>query len=370
MKPHPFIIESPERANEWVDACVRSLNCPPAEAAAILAGICGFPSWDVMIHMIRSMPPSRYDEELNPKKLKIRHQIYIDVLTIDFAFDPHFGRYLIQHLSPSSKKQFRPFSIDTTNMHGPRDPDVLNLQDLLHMSEQDEESLAGTLKLLLGEECPDGVSLSDIEDIVRSMKPVHPWVWFNIFTSLGWDIPEDTYKDEPERYQPAFLINDPKYGMVPVYLSPICRTPYDHNDTAANTAMRESLSHFTSVSQRSQGGFGKSALLLWGFPLAKQINGEDYCHLGMVLRDGEWKEILWNEHVTSFSKLFEINATVGKIDDGHPELVDKDRRFFSAINRHMAGMDDPDASRSGWKYFTTGTLSGWEQVQYYNERMN
>lgn len=61
MGHEPFVLASVDRAQAWVDSCAKSLEVPPEKAASMLAGMCGFGSWDVMTYAIGSMPPSPRD---------------------------------------------------------------------------------------------------------------------------------------------------------------------------------------------------------------------------------------------------------------------------------------------------------------------
>ncbi|KSQ21763.2 hypothetical protein APB26_32815 [Pseudomonas aeruginosa] len=330
----------------------------------MLANLCGFASWDLMSHTISTTRPSQPDEQLPKSSLHRRHERYISVLTEVFTFDPLFARYLIQHLSPSSCRQFKPFSIDQSQMHGPRDTKGINIAEMADVLgvDFDDATFAESVKRLLGDDLPTGFNFSNLEDSIRALRGVESWPWFNIFMSLGWGPVDESYNEEPTEGEPAFLIADQVHGIVPVFLSPFCRTPNDHNDTGAEASMQRALASYTIG--RASGVFGNSAYLLWSFPLSKEIKGTHYCHLGMILRDGEWREALVNEHVDSFSKLYSLNTKIFSIEDGHPELGDSGQRFFDSINRHMAGMDDPGAPKKGWRFVEVGSFSGWTQRQY------
>lgn len=367
MSEHTFVMPSSDRAHQWVDACSRSLDCPAEEAAAMLANLCGFPSWDLMIHTISATRPSQPDEQLPKSSFNRRHARYVAILTSVFAFDPLFGKYLVQHLSPSSCRPFLPFSIDKAHMHGPRDTSRINIAEMAEMLgiDFDDASLAETAKMLFGDVLPDDIDYKNLNDSLRSLRGVEAWPWFNIFMTLGWGPLDGTYNESPEEGEPAFLIDDQVHGKVPVFLSPLSRTPNDHNDKAAEASMSRALDAFNAG--RAGGKFGDTAYLLWSFPMTKEICGVHYCHIGMLLRDGEWKEALLNEHVESFAKLFRLNAQLSSIEDGHPELADQGQKFFISVNRHMAGLDEPGAPEKGWKKFETGSFSGWNQVQYLHE---
>ena len=365
MSNQTFILPSPDRAQQWVDACSRSLGCPAEEAAAMLANLCGFPSWDLMVHAISTARPSQPDEQIPKSSLNRRYDRYVATLTSVFAFDPLFGKYLVQHLSPSSCRPFLPFSIDKAHMHGPRDTSGVNIAEMAEMLgiDLEDSAFAESAKRLFGDVLPEDFDYGNLNDSFRALRGVGAWPWFNIFMSLGWGPIEESYNESPAEGEPAFLIDDSVHGKVPVFLSPFCRTPNDHNDKGAEASMARALDAYKAG--LADGKFGDTAYLLWSFPLTKEIGGVDYCHLGMLLRDGEWKEALLNEHVNSFEKLYKLNAQISSIEDGHPELVDQGQRFFTSVNRHMAGVDEPDAPKKGWKELTGGSFSGWSQTQYY-----
>lgn len=355
MSDTVFVIGSSDRATQWVDACARSLACPREEAASMLAGLCGFATWDVMLDQMNRLRPSPCDEHLPPAELKRRHARFIKALTEHYAFDPAFSAYIVLMLSPSSEKPFRPFSIDTQKMHGPRDLESgITLADLI--PDIEGMDLEGALEGMMGEPLPDGMTLDDIQSVLRLSGEVEAWAWFNLVENLGWNVIEETYDDEAQLGEPAFIVDDVVHGHVPVFLCAAQRTPQDWSDHACETAMD------TCLKAHQAGNYGDSAYLIWKGPLYKVIGGEFYCHLGVILVDGKWKDVLLNEHVDSFAKLHSLNAEIVTLDDGHTQLIDPESRLFRAIVQMLAGYGEEGAPTDGWTQLCVNSLSGWQQV--------
>jgi hypothetical protein len=364
MSNEKFIIKDLARANDWVSIYSSSTNTSAYESAVILSNICGFSNWDLMASEITTNKPSAYDERLSKKDLRQRLLEYRKRLVEIHAMDPGFARYIIGHLSPTSDKPLRRFSLDTENMHGPRSDDGLNIADLIdEFGMNDSDSMEKFAKEMLGDSLGEDFDFSNFEDRLRLSGQIHTASWFNILAGLGWKpIDDESYNEKAEFGTPSMYLNDEAHGRIPVYLFAASRTPYDHEDTAANHAMNVSLSNFQSLSNK-----GDTAYLLWKHPLRKVINGKSYCHLGMMLYQNHWKPALVNLNCTSFGKTFELNETLDSVDSEPSNLVDDHEAVFMSITKHLGGMDEPDAPSTGWKKVEGTSPSGWSFVMIHHE---
>lgn len=354
-----FVLQSLERAQGWIDAYSVSTGATAHESASTLSHICGFSSWDEMAHAISTLRPSLPDNAIGKKSVKQRHRVFRKRLIDIHAMEDSHARYIISHLSPSSEKAFKRFSLNLEKMYEPSDAGGLNLMEMFEaFGMDDQESFAKASKEIFGDVMPEGYDFSNFEDRLRLSGGIEPACWFNILTSIGWNVLDDESYDEEAAFgSPSMLIDEPDLGIVPVYLCAASRTPYDHEDGAANSMMKAALDDMRRNWPNSKTGY-----ILWKNPLSKQINGRHYCHLGMILYDNEWREALINQHADSFGKMYKQNESLVNIDLPPSSLEDKDKILLTSIIRHLAGMDEPDAPRTGWKSMEVSSPSGWTSL--------
>lgn len=323
----------------------------------MLAGMCGFIEWAHLVDSIGKRRPSAPDEAISPGIVKRRHKAYREFLVNVFAMSPQSARYLVMHLSPSSSKPFAPISMDRDIQHGPLEDDT-DLGALFEsMPDPNSKEFADIMRRMMGDSLPPDFSFDNFEDRMRLSGDVFPHAWYNLFRHQEWDIIEDSYDENAELGEPSMVAQDSGIGFVPIYLTAVVRTPYDRLDTAADLAM-QAVAEDMELSE-----LGDVALLLWKWPLAKTINGNDYCHIGMAYQEGQWRELLINIDCTSPAKLLKLNGGVADINDGCEALIDKGRALTMAIlfNIHEVEPEDMDkisvteiASASGWSSIMLG----------------
>lgn len=306
MELEQFIFPEVDRAQQWVDICAKSLNITRVDAAIILSHLCGFPSWDHMVQCIGREPPSACDEAIEETRKKSRKTRYIKLLTTGFALDKKSGTALIENLSPSSSKPFKVFSLDVPELkvsrekqdaeRGDRQESEDGVAELMRMLDgqmepsevkrlldkitRQEDEYAETIEFgkilstLAAGDDPESAYLSNFLSSVRLRGDTHPDRWFNILSHLGWNISEETFDEEADLGEPAFIAMDDELGEVPIYLCSAVRSPYDDSDEATCLAMDLCLNDFLT------GEYGGTALLIWRGPAYRKIRKKLYCHIG------------------------------------------------------------------------------------------
>lgn len=353
MELERFIFSEVHRAQQWVEACARSLNIARVDASIILANLCGFPSWDHMVQRIGIEQPSPCDEAIEEKQRKSRKSRYIKLLTTGFALDKKSGSLLIENLSPSSSKPFQVFTLDVPELKVSHEKSNPESGD---RDESDDETIDfGRLVAQLLEDSPGG-GLSNFLNSARLSGDTQPDRWFNILTFLGWKIPEETFDADADLGEPAMIAMDDELGEVPIYLCSTVRSPSDEDDEAADLAMTMCMNDYL------YGDYGGTALLIWRGPAYKKIRKKLYCHIGMIAWDEEWIEILVNRDCTSPAITFKRNCELETINTGHPELIDEDNFLFDQIVHHLAGVGDPETPTNNWHAIKSKTPTGWTHM--------
>lgn len=353
MELERFIFSDVTRAQQWVEACARSLNIARVDASIILAHLCGFPSWDHMVQNIGIVPPTACDEAIEEKQRKSRKARYIKLLTTGFSLDKDSGSHLIENLSPSSSKPFKVLALDVPDLKVSREKENPDASDRGEDEESGENIDFDRLLEHLAGEGFDHETMSDILNSLRLSGETYPDRWFNILTYLGWNIPEETFDEDAELGEPAMICLDDELGEVPVYLCATVRSPYDDGDETTALAMTMCMNDF------DYGEYGETALLIWSGPAYKKIRKKYYCHIGMMAFDGEWIEILINKDCTSPGITFNRNCTMETINSGHPDLIDEDKFLFEQIVHHLAGLGDPTVPQGNWHGIKSKSPTGW-----------
>lgn len=349
-----FVPENQKIAILWVNVVSSSLGIDKAEAAAMFANLCGFPSWEILMSNIGSIEPSQYDEHCSVDIVQTRLAFYVDVLVSVFGMHQDFAQYLVDHASPSSKTKPKKFSISRDQLYEPGDPSSVNFREMARMAGLDSEdkmheAMEEFAKMALGDDVPEDFSFDDFADRLRVSKPVEPSDYYNLATSLDWDTIEDTYNEEYVYGEESFWLTDDRGIDIPVYLTSLVRTPLDTSDDMANEVM-------SIVAEHSLQECGSNrALLFWGSPVMKQVSDCWFVHYGVYLKNGEWREFLLNES-TTIEGLFKQNFE--DIDCPDSIYEDKHRQLAIAFQKMLSGIEQGKPIKAA----EIGTLSGWNQL--------
>lgn len=274
MSRDPFVMPSMERARRWVELCSEGMGCSPEESAQILAALCGFGSWEVMAYGIETLPPSVPDEHLAPEQYMDRLLSQMTTLFTLFDFESSAVIKLLRNLSPSSNRPYNQFEAETSDE--PANADIENLRS----------NVFETYGLLEAE----NTEAEEVESFIAPIDPVREGIaavlgrdteyvnWIGIFACLGWEC--EIRQDEPGIDEPSYLIHDPKFGAVPIYVAPAVFPPRMENDHPM-FAVRRLIRTICVGDNAASGEYSSAvALLLMSWPLVKEIDGLIYCHLG------------------------------------------------------------------------------------------
>lgn len=346
MGHEPFVLASVDRAQAWVDSCAKSLEVPPEKAASMLAGMCGFGSWDVMTYAIGSMPPSPRDEELAPNEYQERLAGQLRFLVRDHELDPAAAIHLLVALPPMSGRPFSGFDLDAPQAYKPEHLLVLR-NFAVECSLEFEEHAPGFFDSGINLQ---GLSLADPvrADIAIALSGrTVPEAWLYILEALGWqyDFSED---DHPDLDEPSFTVFDPVLGDVPVYLSSIARSPVFDEEAEADRGQRVQralcVGDFTSHwKDRSS-----VALLLHRWPVVRAVNDLVFCHLGSVYieNSNSWRDLLFTLGTSSLHELIELNAAAKDFPDQWPGLADTDENLSHLACICLSGLDPFEVDES------------------------
>lgn len=334
MNEEPFVLSSSDRALAWVDVCCRVLGATKEDTAGMLATLCGFGGWDIMMYAIDSLPPSKVDEKLSTFDLDSRLRRHVLTLVNAYDIDPIFAATLVNKISPTSGKPFEPFSLDD---HATVRSSVEALKSVfLDIAEGDEE-LAGV------EITPDEFHTFPVPNRFAQVLPLSgdpdPYQWVGIFEYLGWEF--ELIEEFPDVDQPSFIVRDSILGKVPVYLTTWTGPP-PQGDSEIDPTIRLQRSLVAGDFVQNRSKTGKAALLLNRWPQVKVADdSETLCHLGSIYvsQKNEWKCLLFNRHCTSVTELISRNAAVIDIAVGARNLEDVDSEFSNLATIFLSGYD-------------------------------
>lgn len=332
MSAEPFIMRDEDRALEWVRVFSDSCSVPNEFAAALLASLCGFGSWDVMMFAIESMPASPCDESLPPYQVHQRHLRYIEIMIHDHAIGVPVAHAVAAQISPSSGSPLTRI-------------DALGLLDMLE-DEADEMDL-------------DGFEIGELFASVSSdaglyvMMPLTSELnltWTRVFDYMGWD---HTYlfNDHELTGTPSFVLHDPTEGSAgfPVYLAHSIPPPSFNLQISDFPTPRHRqcacLGDFvTDWAGEGSPGF----LLLSAYPQIAQLKGKYYCYIGQmyVHASGIWVDLLLNKACADVWTLLHLNKKVTPELKGASRLSERSdlfgKRIALLLSDFVPGFDEAD----------------------------
>jgi hypothetical protein len=335
MHRDPFVMHSVERARRWVELCSEGMGILPEDSAQVLAGLCGFGSWDVMAYGIESLPPSIPDERLAPAQFLDRLLGQMAILLDQFDFETPAATRLLRNLSPSSNRPFTQFEAEASDHPASAQVELLRSKlfetfELLSSDDVDEED--AEVEAFLPPIDPEREETAAV--LCRDPRAIN---WMGIFGCLGW---EGALKDDaPGIDQPAYLIQDATLGTVPVYVAPAVYPP-DMDDDDLMFPVRRLLRTISVGDLTASDQYAGVALLLLQWPLVKEVDGQVYCHLGSayVAAENKWVDLLFNMACTSVCELLDLNSQVTDINQGAECLADTGRQFSNLATLFLSGL--------------------------------
>lgn len=349
----PFIAPSTKNARLWVDAVSKSLKLDKAETADIYARLCGFNNWDQVVQEIGRGSPSPTDEQVTKDVMQTRRAVYGEVLVDEFGMSRRFANYIIEKVSPSSSKKPSRFSLDISGAYDedPENPTIGELFSDLGMDsgESLDKTMEAFMREVIGDSLPDDFSFKNIAERMRISKPVDPGAWYDLLFTIGWDLIDESFRLGYVYGEESFVAI--KSGQrVPIYITSLVRTPYDTEDEMAESLMSLLEDYTEEVFDTDE------AIVFWGQPLVKTIDGDYYAHFGMYYTDGEWHEFLINQH-TTIDDLFKQHVTMESIDSPPKSLSDEGLGLSVAAIKTINHIDQEKEvslqmlkSPSGWNH--------------------
>ncbi len=344
MTQDPFVMSAVDRAQTWVSVCSSSCRLPAEESAAVLASLCGFGSWDVMIYAINNLPRSPYDDEVTPQQLQARLQRYVNILIHEFDIVPPVALIILQQMSPSRRGPFTEFDI----------VEFLDDDDDDDGEEVDIDTFARNemaVALALGAEC-----ITHKVEVAASLTLSVNWQgWLSALEYLGWDAQELDYEDVPIG-DPSLLIQDhsSSWPWIPAYLTNNIHIPDFSGEICGHPTHRlvqfACLGNF--MSEWAPQGATKF-MILASWPKLITVRSKTYCHIGTAydLTDGSWTDLLVNRKCRDFSSMHRMNKKVTSIRKGATSLSEPDMSFCKQLALRLGGYDPECDEPEGWEFF-------------------
>ncbi|MHC5194852.1 hypothetical protein ACYSUW_13955 [Pseudomonas frederiksbergensis] len=334
MGNEPFVLKSVDRAREWVDAYSLSMKIEKEESSSVLALLCGFGSWDIMVFAIESMPPTPCDESIGKEGSDERFVGYLHVLVCLQNIRPAIAMFIISRLSPSANYPFKAFTMD----------DALAMEAEAE-NERLEEALDTTHDTL-----PSPIRMLTT---ARMCGDANLRGWVNCLTYIGWDVDIPSFDKDANIGEPSFDLIDEIVGRIPVYLGSMTRTPETDDDPSVQLMMKACLGDFIQESAWDEEC--QVFFILWQYPQHKAISGNDYCCIGVrySLEDESWKDILVSEACDSPGRMLELNDNVEALAEiglskSREELADGEKILACTFAVILSGNIDPDDPQTAW----------------------
>lgn len=349
MGTEPFILKSVDRAREWVDAYALSMKIEKEESSSVLALLCGFGSWDVMVFAIESMPPTPCDEAIGKDGVDERFQGYLHVLVYMQNIRPAIAIFILERLSPSANYPFKAFAMDDALAEEAKAADDDLDEELIDA----HDILPNPLRVITTARMCGDANLSG---------------WANCLDYIGWTLDPDSFDEVANIGEPSFVLIDENVGRIPVYLGSLTRLPESDDDPSVQLMMKACLGDF--VQDYAWDEEYQVFFILWQFPQHKEISGNDYCCIGVrySLEDESWKDILVSQACDSPGRMLELNDNVGPLAEiglskSREDLADGEKTLgctFAVILSGNLDLNEPQHTWNVQREELVGT--GWGRL--------
>lgn len=343
MPAEPFVMRDEDRALEWVNAFSESCGVQSELAAAVLASLCGFGSWDVMIYAIGNLPSSLCDEVIPPPVAHERWIRYFEVMTQVHNINPVIASVVTHRLSPSTGSTFTKF--DTAELYEEMGDDDTDLFIELFGVRTSEYSARQLLPLA----CELGES------------------WPAAFSFLGWGVSYLENEHDVAGW-PSYILDDttgisPGY---PVYLTHMLPKPAFNRQVSEDPTIKllqcACLGDFmTDWAAEGCPGF----LLLAAYPQMTEFNGKYYCYVGQMYEysSGQWIDMLLSKGCVDVRTLLELNRRVTGGFHGASKLGERTDQFGKRLALLLSGFDPEFDVSADWSIVAMEANEDWDFVR-------
>lgn len=349
MATEPFVMRDEERALEWVRVFSESCEVKAEFAAGLLASLCGFGSWDVMMYAIANMPPSPCDEHIPKNQALDRTVNYVTIMTNIHSIQPVVAMAVAQLMSPSSGSALRKFcAAEIIAEYGDRDEDLEPEDPNLYRLFSAPPSMHGVGMLM-----PLAAELNGY--------------WLDVFEFMGWQAEILDNEDEIPGI-PTFLLEDSSGGSngIPVYLVHELPAPSFERSLSEYPTIRllqtACLGDFLSnwASEASPG-----FLLLAAYPQLTLHNDRFYCYVGKMYdhKNREWLDLLLSRACRDVHMLLDQNRKIGPRLTGASRLGALTENFGKRVALLLSGFSPEFESCQDWSIVACETGEGWSAIK-------
>jgi hypothetical protein len=348
MAVEPFVIRGIERAQEWVEVCSKSCHFKAELSASILASLCGFGTWDVMVYAIADLPPSKCDEQIELPLLHLRHEAYASVLMINYRLPMPLAALIISRISPSSSKPFTVF-------------DAPALVDIDDDDDSDDDQRAFDI-----DEHFAAISTAErLGALLPHSAEIDPIRWAHSFDYLGWRW--EALEDKCVIGEPAFVLHfsDRAEGCIPVYLAHALPCPEFDKEISefsdVRLAQHACLGNF--VSEWSPKG-STDFILLASRPHYIVQRKRSYCCIGLAYSWSEraWTDLIINRNCQDLKAVIQLNRKATSFKSCASTLSEPDGAFCKQLALRLSGFDINSDDEEHWTTIFTESDLGWIMV--------
>ncbi|MBM5458839.1 hypothetical protein H8F21_14820 [Pseudomonas sp. P66] len=342
MSTEPFVLRDVARAQEWVAVCEKSCGYESDRCASILASLCGFGSWDIMVFAIGSLPPSECDESLSQEQLLMRLERYFRILVGEYEIHPDLAAAIVHLLSPSANCPFSGF----------------RPEDVQHVYEEPEEF--DIEELFAAPNSPEHSSM-----LFPLTSEIDTHAWGEVFRYLGW---QATALDEDSLIgTPSYVLIDPKTGGadMPVYFVHCLPSPsFDDGifeDPTVAVAQYACLGNYVSDwDLMGCQGF----LVLSSRPQLLETSGKFYCSIGKAYlgKERRWLDLLISRNCKDVTEFIRLNKKVKPGLLGASGLAERNDELCKQIALLLSGFDSDYGDPYDWSVVAMETENGWAVV--------
>lgn len=280
-------------AFHWINQAWALLEISPLETAELLAGICGFQSWEDLAQAIgKQSVPGAF--------MSLTAERVASLSTQERERFKKQQRATIMKKRMFTDEFFEDFE-DTLC--------VLDLESISNTCSGLQTSLSQLLEKIvdptIGEVEEQFRSLSQTSDAPSLERKVKPLQYLKFAEAMGWSIEKSSFVSSYTPYDVSFYAKDKAGNQIPVFIFPLSTKPSDKSDLIA-MGIKKKIATLADLAEWSR------VILFWGECFTLSDNQGNYAScIGSLLEKTTWMDMLVSPRTDSIEALFDMNKQAG-----------------------------------------------------------
>lgn len=276
-------------AFQWINQSWAVLEITPLETAELMAGICGFQSWEELANAISHQSADGVFTVLTTANVRALSENTLGEIKRR------------QSAVILAKRQFTSefFAEFERNMS------ITKLESISRRCDGLRTTLSQQLRVIIdpltGEMEEAAREIEAQSDRKSSQRQVYPEQYLNFAKAMGWDVEVVGFASTHSDFDVSFYVRDSSQMPIPVFVFALATEPGNHTDTLASEIKAR-------VAKLADLADWKRVIVMWGQCYSLDIAGDNHLtFVGNLLENQEWLDMFINAKTDSVDALFNLN---------------------------------------------------------------